>query len=341
MIIGVPTEIKTREYRVAMIPAGAKILVDKGHPVLIQQGAGLGSGITDEEYARAGAEIVAGAAEVWKRSDMIVKVKEPLPDEFPLLREGQILFTYLHLAAAPEIATRAAQAQGRRRRLRDHRDPRPPPAAAHAHERGRRPHGHPGGRHVPREGARRQGASCWAACPACGADSVAILGGGVVGLERRARSPWAWARRSRCSTSTSRRLSYLDDIYQGRIHTLYSDPVTVEEAVHARRPRGRRGAGRRRARAAPGHARDGLAHAAGHGAGGRRRRSGRLRWRPAARRPTTTRPTWSTASCTTAWPTCRAPSRAHPPTPWSTPPSATPRRSPTWGSSRRPRLTLD
>src|SRR5207249_2591898 len=86
-----------------MIPAGAATLAKHGHMVLVQQGAGLGSGITDDAYKAVGAEIVANADEVWKRADMIFKVKEPLPEEYPRMREGQILYTYLHLAAAPQL----------------------------------------------------------------------------------------------------------------------------------------------------------------------------------------------------------------------------------------------
>jgi alanine dehydrogenase len=104
MIVGVPTEVKTREYRVGMIPAGTRTLTARGHKVLVQQGAGLGSGISDDAYKAAGAEIVATADEVWKRAEMIFKVKEPLPEEYPRMREGQIVYTYLHLAAAPQLA---------------------------------------------------------------------------------------------------------------------------------------------------------------------------------------------------------------------------------------------
>jgi alanine dehydrogenase len=102
-IIGVPKEIKTDEYRVGMIPVGVEELTRAGHKVLIQSGAGQGSGISDEEYLAPGAEIVATAAEVWQRADLIVKVKEPLPDEWPLMRAGQIVFTYFHFAADREL----------------------------------------------------------------------------------------------------------------------------------------------------------------------------------------------------------------------------------------------
>ncbi len=99
MIVGVPQEIKSDEYRVAMVPAGVEELTRAGHRVLIQTGAGAGSGISDELYATNGAEIVGCADEVWKRADLIVKVKEPMAEEWPHMRAGQTVFTYFHFAA--------------------------------------------------------------------------------------------------------------------------------------------------------------------------------------------------------------------------------------------------
>ena len=99
MIIGVPKETKLDEYRVAMLPVGAEELTRAGHRVLIQAGAGLGSGIPDSDYADAGAEMAATAAEVFAAADLIVKVKEPLCPEWPLIRAGQTIFTYFHFAA--------------------------------------------------------------------------------------------------------------------------------------------------------------------------------------------------------------------------------------------------
>ena len=103
MIIGVPKEIKEQEQRVALLPSGTNELTKHGHSVLVQKDAGLGSGYPDHDYIKAGAEIVDQAKEVFARADMIVKVKEPLKAEFPLLRRGQILFTYLHLAASKSL----------------------------------------------------------------------------------------------------------------------------------------------------------------------------------------------------------------------------------------------
>ncbi len=104
MHIGVPREIKTHEYRVGLTPASVRELVGHGHGVIVETGAGLGIGATDEDYRRAGARVSEDAETVWSVSDLIVKVKEPLPVEIPRIREGQVLFTFLHLAAAPELA---------------------------------------------------------------------------------------------------------------------------------------------------------------------------------------------------------------------------------------------
>ena len=102
MLIGVPKEIKTHEYRVGLVPASVRELIHHGHRVLVESGAGVGIGFDDKGYRQAGARIVAGAAEVFAKADMIVKVKEPQPEECKRLREGQVLFTYLHLAPDPD-----------------------------------------------------------------------------------------------------------------------------------------------------------------------------------------------------------------------------------------------
>ena len=100
MIIGVPKEIKEQEYRVALLPSGAYQLIKRGHTVLVERGAGLGAGYPDTEYQDAGAKLLDSHQEIFERAELVVKVKEPLPSEFALLRRGQILFTYLHLAAS-------------------------------------------------------------------------------------------------------------------------------------------------------------------------------------------------------------------------------------------------
>jgi alanine dehydrogenase len=109
MIIGVPKEVKDHEARVGLVPSGALALVEAGHQVLVQSTAGVASSLTDEEYVEAGAQIVPAAADVWKRADLIVKVKEPQPSEYGYLRPDLILFTYLHLAPLPELTDRLLQ----------------------------------------------------------------------------------------------------------------------------------------------------------------------------------------------------------------------------------------
>lgn len=106
MIVGVPREIKSEEYRVALVPAGAEELTRAGHEVVVESGAGEGSGFEDDRYARAGAEVATEATEVWERADMILKVKEPLPAEYDRISPGQVLFTYFHFAASEQL-TRA------------------------------------------------------------------------------------------------------------------------------------------------------------------------------------------------------------------------------------------
>src|SRR5690349_12034281 len=103
MIIGLPKEIKDNESRVGLTPAGVKTLSDAGHTVLVERSAGEGSGISDGEFQTAGGQLIDTADEVWERGEMIVKVKEPVGPEHERMREGQILYTYLHLAPLPEL----------------------------------------------------------------------------------------------------------------------------------------------------------------------------------------------------------------------------------------------
>src|ERR1041385_1909772 len=103
MTIGLPKEIKADEYRVALLPSGAYQLIKRGHAVVVERGAGAGAGFQDSEYEQAGAKLVNSPAAVFEQAELIVKVKEPLPAEYPLLRKGQLLFTYLHLAASKSL----------------------------------------------------------------------------------------------------------------------------------------------------------------------------------------------------------------------------------------------
>src|SRR2546430_10972583 len=111
MIVGVPREIKTAEHRVALVPAGAESLVGDGHSVLVEQGAGIGSGLGTDAYRAVGATLVPKAGEVWAKAEMVVKVKEPIEPEWPCMRKGQVVFTYFHFAAS-EPLTRAVIRSG-------------------------------------------------------------------------------------------------------------------------------------------------------------------------------------------------------------------------------------
>ena len=229
MIVGVPTEVKIREYRVGMIPAGVRTLVSHGHKVLVQTGAGLGSGITDDAYRTAGAEIAATADDVWKRADMIFKVKEPLPEEYPRMREGQILYTYLHLAAVPELAHELVKrgvtgVAYETIELEDGRLPLLQPMSAVA------------GRMSIQVAAayleKERGGKgiLLGGVPGTRRGRVCIIGGGVVG-QNAARMAIGLGALVNILDINPDTLAYIDDIYQGRVNTLYSDPVSIEESV--------------------------------------------------------------------------------------------------------------
>jgi len=109
MKIGVPKEIKTNENRIALVPAGAEALAAAGHSVVVEQGAGLGSGFPDEAYRSAGAAILPTADDVWAQSEMIMKVKEPIAVEWPRMRRGQVIYTYFHFAAAEDLTDRMTE----------------------------------------------------------------------------------------------------------------------------------------------------------------------------------------------------------------------------------------
>jgi alanine dehydrogenase len=155
MRIGVPTEIKDNEYRVGMVPSGVREVVHDGHTVFIQQGAGLGSGFTDAEYRAAGAKILATADDVFKKADMIVKVKEPVKGDLRRLQDGQLLFTYLHLAPLPELTSTLMRKKIAGVAYETITGPRRLAAAALADVRGRGPHVGAGRRVLPAEAERR------------------------------------------------------------------------------------------------------------------------------------------------------------------------------------------
>jgi alanine dehydrogenase len=229
MIVGVPKEVKADEYRVAMLPVGAEELTSLGHRVLVEAGAGLGSGIVDAEYATAGATIVEGAPEIWAKSDLIIKVKEPLEKEWPLLRRGQVVFTYFHFAADEKL-TRAIIASGitaiAYETLRDARGTLPLLT----------PMSEVAGRMSIQEGAKylerpQEGRGILlAGVPGVAPAEVAILGGGIVG-SNAAKVAAGLGANVRILDINLDRLRYLDDIMPPNVTTLYSDRHTIRESI--------------------------------------------------------------------------------------------------------------
>jgi alanine dehydrogenase len=229
MIIGVPKEIKTREYRVAMVPAGVRTLVGHGHKVLVEKGAGAGSGIDDATFERAGATLVGAAADVWKKSDMIVKVKEPLPQEYPLFRDGLILYTYLHLAAAPECteALVKSKVSGVAYETIEMPDGSLPLL---------RPMSQVAGRMAVQVGAtlleKEHGGKgiLLGGVPGTRRGRVTIIGGGVVGTNAAQMAVGLGANVTLLDVSIER-LIYLREIFGNTIELLHSDPDNRDHAV--------------------------------------------------------------------------------------------------------------
>src|SRR5262244_2278179 len=228
MIIGLPKEIKDNEYRVGLTPAGVKTLSDYGHTILVETRAGDGSGISDEEYGAAQGRIVETADEVWQRAEMIVKVKEPVGPEYKRMREGQILFTYLHLAPAREL-TKA---------LLDHE------VIGVAYETITNDEGHlplltpmseVAGRMAIQVGAhylqRPEGGRgvLMGGVPGVLPAKTVIIGGGVVGINS-IKMAVGLAANVTVLDKNLERLRYLDDIFGAKIKTLVSNPYTVQDA---------------------------------------------------------------------------------------------------------------
>lgn len=227
MIIGVPKEIKNNENRVAMTPASVYTLVKAGHQVLIETGAGLGSGFSDEDYKEVGAEIVSSAADAWA-AEMVMKVKEPLESEYTYFREGLVLFTYLHLAAEPEL-TKALVEKG---------------VTAVAYETVEvnrtlpllTPMSEVAGRMATQIGAqflqKTNGGKgiLLAGVPGVSRGKVTIVGGGVVGINAAKMAVGLGAKVTIIDLSPER-LRQLDDIFGDSIQTLMSNPFNIAEAV--------------------------------------------------------------------------------------------------------------
>lgn len=229
MLIGVPKEIKTKEFRVGMTPSGAATLTQAGHQVLVETGAGLGSGLPDQAYVDAGAKIAPSAEDVWKRAEMIVKVKEPIAPEFPRMRSGQLIFTYLHLAAAQELGQHLVNEQidsvaYETIELPDGRLPLLTPMSAVAGRMAVQA----GAAHLEKE--RGGKGVLLGGVPGVRRGRVAIIGGGIVGSNAASMAVGLGAQVTVLDINTDT-LAYLDDIYGGRINTMYSDPYSVAKAV--------------------------------------------------------------------------------------------------------------
>ncbi len=227
MLIGVPKEIKNNENRVALTPAGVMAFIQNGHSVLVETNAGIGSGFTNEDYTNAGAELVE-VADAWNRVDMVMKVKEPLESEYEYFRSGLILFTYLHLAAEPELAEALKEKC----------------VIAIAYETvqvGRTlplltPMSEVAGRMAAQIGAqfleKPQGGKgiLLAGVPGVSRGRVTIIGGGVVGTNAAKIAIGLGAKTTIIDLSADR-LRELDDIFGNNINTLMSNPLNIAHAV--------------------------------------------------------------------------------------------------------------
>jgi alanine dehydrogenase len=229
MLIGVPKEIKANEYRVALVPAGAEALVQAGHQVVMERGAGEGSGFPDDVYAHAGARIVASAEEVWAEAEMILKVKEPIEREWPLIREGQLLFTYFHFAASEPLtralmASRSVAVAYETVQLANGELPLLTPMSEVA------------GRLSVLEGAkyleRFYGGrgTLLGGVPGVLPAKVVILGGGVVGTHAARMAAGFGARVTILDVSLPR-LRYLSDVMPANVNLLYSNRYNIREQI--------------------------------------------------------------------------------------------------------------
>jgi len=229
MIIGVPKEIKTAENRIALVPAGAEALRAHGHSVLVEKGAGLGSGFADDLYAAVGATIVPNVKDVWAKADMIVKVKEPIASEWPLMRPRQVVFTYYHFAASEEL-TRAVMASG---------------AVAIAYETVQLPSGElplltpmseVAGRMAVQEGAKYLEkfyggrGILLGGVPGVIPAEVVILGGGVVGTNAAKMAAGLGAHVTVLDLSLER-LRYLSDVMPANVDLVYSNRHNILEQI--------------------------------------------------------------------------------------------------------------
>jgi len=229
MIVGILKEIKAEENRVCMTPAGVEVMKQNGHTVLVEKNAGVGSGFEDTQYAQAGAEIVSAAKEIFKRSDMVMHVKEPLPPEYDLIREGQIVFTYLHLAAAEELTHKLIKSKSvgiayETIQKKDGSLPLLTPMSEVA------------GRMAIQQGAKylemAQGGHgvLLGGVPGVDPGMVVILGGGVVGTNAAKMACGLGARVYLLDKSLDR-LRYLSDVMPANCFLLFATPATIRDLI--------------------------------------------------------------------------------------------------------------
>ncbi|MGQ0587618.1 MAG: alanine dehydrogenase, partial [Gammaproteobacteria bacterium] len=229
MRVGVPKEIKNHEYRVGLTPAGARELTERGHEVLVQKGAGGGIGIADAQYEGAGAKIVPTAATVFEKAEMVVKVKEPQPVECKMLRDGQILFTYLHLAPDPEQCKGLVESKCIAIAYETVTDPRGglPLLAPMSEVAGRM--SIQAGAHALEKAQGGLGVLL-GGVPGVAPAEVVVIGGGVVGYNAARVAIGMGAKVTVLDRSTAR-LKYLDELFENRLLTLYSTTDALEQAV--------------------------------------------------------------------------------------------------------------
>jgi alanine dehydrogenase len=229
MVVGTVREIKDNEYRVGLVPGGVKTLVDSGHQVLVESRAGEGSGVSDDEYRQAGAQIAGTAAEVWKRSEILIKVKEPIEAEYGHLREGQILFTYLHLAPLPQLTRVLLERKvtGVAYETITGGDGSLPLLTPMSEVAGRMSI-QVGARYLERINGGR--GVLLGGVPGVPPAEVIIIGGGVVGMNAAKMALGMGARVTILDRSVTK-MQYIDDVFGGHVATLMSNPIAIARAA--------------------------------------------------------------------------------------------------------------
>lgn len=229
MIIGVPKEIKDKEFRVGIVPAGVKLLTDHGHTVWVEKDGGEGSGIADAEYVSQGAKIIATAKEIFDGAEMIIKVKEPLKSEWPLLRPGQILFTYLHLAPDRALTDALLERKivGIAYETVEEKD-RTLPLLTPMSEVAGRMSVHVGASLLEKAHGGR--GVLLGGVPGVPAGDVVVLGGGVVGINA-AKMAMGLGAKVTILEKSARRMQWIDDTFGGRITTVMSSPLYIAAAA--------------------------------------------------------------------------------------------------------------